>query len=65
MSFCPKGTAICKISRQIIWGNSKQEKFLNDLITKESYVLHLLDEFIQMHLLFCPKRVKKVPFFYM
>ena len=38
MHFCPKGPAICKISQQIVmkWGNSEQEKFLNDLISEES-----------------------------
>ena len=39
MHFRPKGPAICKISQQIIlkWRNSKQEKFSNYLISKESY----------------------------
>ena len=40
MPFCPKGPAVCKISQRIIlkWGNSKQEKFSNYLISKESFV---------------------------
>ena len=38
MHFCPKGPAICKIFQQIVmkWGNSKQEKFSNNLVSKES-----------------------------
>ena len=40
MHCCLKGSAICKILQRIIlkWGNSKQEKFSNYLISKESYV---------------------------
>ena len=40
MHFCPKGPAICKISKPIIlkWGNSKSEKFSYYLISKEIYI---------------------------
>ena len=66
MHFQPKGLAICKISQQIIflkWGNSKQEKVSNHLISKKVMsILSLttVQNFIEVHSLSSPKTVKKV-----
>ena len=70
MYFCPKGPTFSKISQQIMlkWDNSKQDKFSNYLILRESFSslnfhIGLMNSFIFIDRRISPRTVKKVFFF--